>query len=273
MSNSQPSFSLLLHQTVSRSCIRLPSSPSVKPKTCVGPQAKWLLSDKTCSFVGATLGQFKQGSELLPLRRSKNWHLESLNQQMVQIPVSSSESCACWAAHVLQSQMPKCCSLIIDLFCSDWDGMWLFPSGYGVLPDAVRAGRGYPVQTCTRTPWDHPPDLVGKAAGMSEQGSGMEMPMCWHAQLPFESLWWLSRSCHASFWRSSTSACMAAGCLSPFVLVGWGLGFPLAFLEVSTTVTLEQDGLNLKIGVYRMEAVVTPPRLSDLDHTWDYWFG
>lgn len=41
----------------------------------------------------------------------------------------------------------------------------LLPSGHGLLPHALRAGGGYPVQTCPRATRDHPPDLVGETAG------------------------------------------------------------------------------------------------------------
>lgn len=34
----------------------------------LGPQAKWVLLDKKCNFVGAALGQIKQWSELPPLK-------------------------------------------------------------------------------------------------------------------------------------------------------------------------------------------------------------
>lgn len=48
---------------------------------------------------------------------------------------------------------------VISLECD------LLPSGHGFLPHAVRAGGGYPVQTCPRATRDHPPDLVGETAG------------------------------------------------------------------------------------------------------------
>ena len=51
------------------------------------------------------------------------------------------------------------CSCCIKLECD------LLPSGHGFLPHAVRAGGGYPVQTCPRATGDHPPDLVGETAG------------------------------------------------------------------------------------------------------------